>query len=69
MGGIRVGIDFDDEQVVCSKCGETKLVQIRLGDFHHYTDCDAGEDECHLIKDVIEANAGTDMDISVSKLD
>ena len=64
-----MGVDFDDEELTCPKCGEVKLVQIRLGEFHHYTDCDAGEAACRLIKDAVEAEAGRDIDVSVATPD
>ena len=67
--GLTMGVDFDDEELTCSACGETKRVQIRLGDFHHYTDCEAGEAGCLLIRDVIESHTGSDIDVSVSQPD
>lgn len=61
-----MGQDFPSEDLTCSKCDRLMHISIRLGEFHHWTDCDAGVEECQLIRDMVEANDGQSIDVSVT---
>lgn len=61
-----MGDDFPTEEMTCAKCGQTMRVEVRAGDFHHWTDCDAGEQACRLIKDAVGSHEGQAIDVSVT---
>lgn len=62
-----MGENSPAEEAVYTKCGLTMNVIVRPGDFSQWTDCDAGEDSCLLIKQYVDDSEGQQVDISVTK--